>query len=190
MKINQRNVIINPNDKNVDISETDKTYLKFIRNNVDKFIEENVATMIKENSIILEIGSQNYDYKTKLNNCVIHTLDICDTYNPTFVGDITKKNDFIKNETYDYIICTEVLEHTENPFNAIIEMSRILKNNGLIFVTVPFNFRIHGPLPDSWRISEWGLKILFKKFNILMFDALEDEDRNLFPLHYRLIVQK
>ena len=69
-------------------------------------------------------------------------------------------------------------------------MSEILKNNRLIFVTVLFNFRIHGLLPDSWRISIWGLKILFKKFNIIMFDALEDEDRNLFPLHYRLIVQK
>ena len=26
-----------------------KMYLKFIRNNVNKFIEENIATMIKEN---------------------------------------------------------------------------------------------------------------------------------------------
>jgi SAM-dependent methyltransferase len=185
-----RNVLINPNVENIDVSNIDENYLILIRKNVDDFIENLISKYIGEKSLILEIGSQNYNYKDKINNCTIHTLDLYDKYNPTFVGDITKKNNFICDETYDYIICTEVLEHTENPFNAIIEMSRILKKNGIIFCTVPFNFRIHGPLPDSWRISEWGLKILFKEFKILFFDALEDNERNLFPLHYRIIVQK
>ncbi|MCK5818286.1 MAG: methyltransferase domain-containing protein [Psychromonas sp.] len=49
---------------------------------------------------------------------------------------------------------TEVLEHTLNPFRAINEIYRILKPNGILIMTTPFNFRIHNPLPDCWRISE------------------------------------
>lgn len=49
---------------------------------------------------------------------------------------------------FDYILCTEVLEHTLNPFRAVYEMFRILKPKGLLFISVPFNFGIHRPLPD------------------------------------------
>ena len=92
---------------------------------------EEISATIKPKSMILEIGAQDYDYKSKFNNNIVHTLDICELYNPTYVGDITKHNEMINDDTYDYIICTEVLEHVENPFNAIIEMNRILKKGAL-----------------------------------------------------------
>lgn len=38
---------------------------------------------------------------------------------------------------FDYIICLDGLEHTENPFNAIREFGRILKRGGKIFLSIP-----------------------------------------------------
>ena len=42
------------------------------------------------------------------------------------------------NETYDAILCTEVLEHIINPMDAIKEFSRLLKINGKLILTAPF----------------------------------------------------
>ncbi|MEM0385482.1 MAG: class I SAM-dependent methyltransferase [Nitrososphaeria archaeon] len=42
-----------------------------------------------------------------------------------------------KDQSFSEIICTEVLEHLESPIKALKEMRRVLKNNGVIVVTVP-----------------------------------------------------
>ena len=44
-------------------------------------------------------------------------------------------------EKYDIILCTEVLEHTNNPFIAVEELLRMVKKGGHIYVSTPFNFR-------------------------------------------------
>ena len=43
---------------------------------------------------------------------------------------------FDKN-TFDYVICTEVIEHTVNPKQAVKELSRVLKPGGILILTVP-----------------------------------------------------
>ena len=57
---------------------------------------------------------------------------------------------------------------------------------------MPFHFRIHGPIPDCYRISEFGLKYLIEKYNykIIKFEAIIDKNRPAFPLHYTIICQK
>ncbi len=71
-------------------------------------------------------------------------------------------------------------------------VERFMQNfgNRLVFVSTPFNFRIHGPLPDCWRFAEHGLKELFDAFEILELVALEDEERFLMPIQYTLIARK
>jgi len=51
-------------------------------------------------------------------------------------GDMNKKLPY-KAACFDYIICLDGLEHTENPFNAIREFGRILKRGGKIFLSIP-----------------------------------------------------
>jgi ubiquinone/menaquinone biosynthesis C-methylase UbiE len=43
----------------------------------------------------------------------------------------------IKNEQYDLIICTSVIEHIQNPLFTLKEFNRILKKNGILYVTAP-----------------------------------------------------
>jgi SAM-dependent methyltransferase len=40
-------------------------------------------------------------------------------------------------ECFDYVICLDGLEHTENPLNAIREFSRIIKKGGRLFLSIP-----------------------------------------------------
>jgi len=45
-----------------------------------------------------------------------------------------------KNETFDIVLCTEVIEHVENQTKAFNEMFRVLKNNGYLVLTTPNKF--------------------------------------------------
>lgn len=43
----------------------------------------------------------------------------------------------IKDNTFDCVISTEVLEHTHNPGNYIKECNRVLKKNGCLVISIP-----------------------------------------------------
>jgi 2-polyprenyl-3-methyl-5-hydroxy-6-metoxy-1,4-benzoquinol methylase len=45
-----------------------------------------------------------------------------------------------ENNYFDFIICSEVIEHTENPYRAIMEFYRVLKPGGVLALTVPNRF--------------------------------------------------
>jgi SAM-dependent methyltransferase len=79
-----------------------------------------------------------------------------------------------------------------NPLEAIKELIRITNVNGLIIISTPYNFRIHGPLYDTIRFSEWFYKNYFSKdkFEILQLIALEDVNRKLFPISYFCVIKK
>lgn len=83
-----------------------------------------------------------------------------------------------------------MLEHTRQPFDAVNSIFKMLKPNGLVFVSTPYNLRIHGPLPDCWRFTEHGLRELFKAFEIIELKQLETESRWLMPLQYTLIAKR
>lgn len=38
---------------------------------------------------------------------------------------------------YDAVLCTQVLEHVENPLNVLSEFNRVLRHGGKLLVTVP-----------------------------------------------------
>lgn len=42
-----------------------------------------------------------------------------------------------KNNTFEYIISSDVIEHTQNPYRATAELVRVLKPNGYLCLTVP-----------------------------------------------------
>jgi SAM-dependent methyltransferase len=139
---------------------------------------------------LLEIGPQERsDVRRWFPGFAHDTLDVVDTYNPTYVGNITRHNAVIADGTYDCVVCMEVLEHTLDPFAAIREIRRILKHGGELLVSAPLNWRIHGPIPDCWRFTEHGFKVLLRDFEILEIDILETPGRDLFPVHYNVLAR-
>jgi SAM-dependent methyltransferase len=160
------------------------------REHLNSFINRTAKTIGNTNSRLLEIGPQDRsEVKNSFNMCHIETLDLISDYNPDIVGDITKYNSHIEDSTYDIITCLEILEHTINPFSAINELRRICKHEGYILFSAPLNWRIHGPVPDCWRFTEFGWLVLLKDFDIIEIDRLETPDRNLFPIKYNILAK-
>lgn len=177
---------------NVVVSEMDIKHLALIRENVKRLIAECGDTFDKDGNVILDVAPQIYKgAKEFFKKATVKTLDIDPKSNADYIADICMDNSgLIKDSSFDVIICTEVLEHTNDPFGAVKEMYRLLKPGGTLASSTPFNFRIHGPLPDNWRFSEHGLRQLFKAFKGLQIRQLETEGRDLFPVHYTTLAVK
>lgn len=178
--------------KEIKISELDILHLALLRKNVDNFIESCAAQMDSPTTLILDIAPQVHaGAKAYFKKGIIKTLDIDINSGADIIADLCKNNEkIIADASFDIIICTEVLEHTLQPFDAVDEIERLLKPKGVCIVTTPCNFRIHGPLPDCWRFTEHGLRALFKNFQDITINALETPDRDLFPIHYTLTAVK
>ena len=76
------------------------------------------------------------------------------------------------DETFDMVICTEVLNQVDNIDNTIKEIKRVLKTEGKIFVTMVFIFGEHDVPYDFTRYTSFGIKNIFEKNN---FKVLKNE---------------
>ena len=79
-------------------------------------------------------------------------LDFQNGQNVDVVADVEKHIPFI-DETFNTVLCSEVMEHLYKPWNALQEMHRVLKKDGWIIITTLFSFPIHGYPDDYWRFT-------------------------------------
>jgi SAM-dependent methyltransferase len=174
-----------------EVAQIDIENLAIIRDGVTSIIKDSAEKYDKAGLLVLDIAPQVWNgAKEFYKASSIDTLDIDKKSGATYIADITNNNSsIIESNKYDIVIFTEVLEHTLNPFTAINEIYRILKKGGILVMTTPFNFRIHNPLPDCWRISEHGLRVLLKDFDSVQITE-NGTERFLFPVQYKTIAQK
>ena len=85
----------------------------------------------------------------------------------------------------DHVLCTEVLEHAEDPVALIAEMHRVLRPGGTLVATVPFSARVHHAPHDYHRFTPYRLARLFAAFE----DAtIEERGDDLAVIANKLIV--
>lgn len=174
------------------VSEFDAFVYQSIRNNVGDFIRESAVKYDRDGVLLLDIAPQDHaGAKQFFEKSLVLTADIDPSSGADYVLDVCNNNSEIVDSNYfDVVLCAEVLEHCLNPFSAIEEMRRIIKPGGILLLTTPFNFRIHGPLPDCWRFTEHGLRALLSDFVDVRIEALDDSERFLMPLHYTTVAKK
>ena len=172
------------------VSKFDEEMGVVARDHINRFLQRIGRSLASQSGVMLEIGPQGRStVQENFGNFARETFDIVRTHNPTHVGDITKHNASIPDDTYDCIACMEILEHTLDPFGAVRECRRILRHGGHLLVSAPLNWRIHGPIPDCWRFTEHGFKVLLRDFDIVEIDILETPGRDLFPIHYNVLAR-
>ncbi|MGV8934671.1 MAG: methyltransferase domain-containing protein [Gallionellaceae bacterium] len=82
--------------------------------------------------------------------------------NADIVADLNKHLP-IDNEVADSVVSFQVLEHLSEPQIMLNEAFRILKNNGKIFISVPFQWHVHEEPWDFFRYTKYGLIHLLTK---------------------------
>ncbi|OGZ05816.1 MAG: hypothetical protein A2845_03360 [Candidatus Lloydbacteria bacterium RIFCSPHIGHO2_01_FULL_49_22] len=138
---------------------------------------------------VLDIGAGGSGYNKFFPNRL--TVDIDPARNPEIVGDIESLP--FKDGEFEFILCTEVLEHVNDPFKAVGELSRVLKSGGTLLLTTRFMYPIHDAPHDLYRFTKYGLRHLFNDWDI---DELEEEttgfstlavllQRFAFQMHFR-----
>ena len=180
-------------DNHAVVSEMDKEHLTLIRENVIRFLKRAaVEYRVPGGGRLLDIAPQDYEGARPFfgGTMAVDTLDINPQSGCTYIGEVCRLNKQIADGSYDVVVCTEVLEHTLQPFDAVQEIWRILRPGGILAISVPFNFRIHGPLPDCWRFTVHGLRELLAAFEVLEISALETPGRDLMPIHYTVVARR
>ncbi|RDX35488.1 SAM-dependent methyltransferase [Arcobacter sp. HD9-500m-PIT-SAG03] len=128
--------------KCIDIGSGCSPYKKFILNNVSEFISVDKGSVHKH---------------------------MFQTSQEKFIDADLKDLPF-ENNSLDTIILTQVLEHIDEPFKALVEIKRVIKKDGIIILSVPFIYQAHATPYDYFRFSEYGLKKICQDYN---FEILE-----------------
>jgi SAM-dependent methyltransferase len=78
-------------------------------------------------------------------------------------------------DTYDVVICEQVLEHVLDPFAAAANLRALCAPGGHVVVTTPFLIKVH-ELPmfgmkDYWRFTPRGIQVLLERAGLEVVDV-------------------
>lgn len=88
------------------------------------------------------------------------------------IGDI-HRIPIVSGRSYDSVICLEVLEHIVNPPQALAEIYRVLKPEGVLIVSAPHLSRLHDEPRDYFRFTGYGLRHLLEQAGFEVLDIVQ-----------------
>ena len=121
---------------------------------------------------ILDIGSgpNGGRYKNFFSGNDYITLDINPDYNPDIVGSALKIPE--PDNSFDGVVCFQVLDYLNHPAQAIKEMRRVLKPDGHGLISIPQSNELHDEPHDYWRFTKYGIKVLLSEAELEIIKIL------------------
>jgi SAM-dependent methyltransferase len=136
--------------------------LKFLLMNfyfqIDWFVMQIAKEYDQKGKKLLDIGAGGCPYKKYFKNLTYKAQDI--KQNQTQTINYVMAIERIPEKNFDYILCTQVLEHLKEPKKAFREFNHLLKPGGKLFLTTNFIYQIHMEPNDYYRFTEYGLRYL------------------------------
>lgn len=151
-----------------------KTYI------IDSILKKNISSAIvsHSNGFVLDLGCGEMPYRELIErnakryfaleypgaaNFFDEKIDKVDVY-----GD-AQVIPFAKN-VFDTVFSTEVLEHVPRSSAMLSESFRILKEGGILIMTVPYCYKIHMEPHDYFRFTKYGLTHLLDNVGFQILD--------------------
>ncbi len=141
---------------------TSDIYLQF------SAISDDVKANAKEaKGILLDIGAGMAPYELFFRPYIKKYIKMDGFYYKNGKSDLIGDgmNIPMKDNSVDTVLCTQVLEHVQNPQKVIDEIKRVLKPNGVCILTTHMANPLHGLPHDYFRFTKYAFtNILFKNF--------------------------
>lgn len=136
-----------------------------------KITRDRISAILQDHKTdgkVLDVGASSDSYRDLFPNKV--SIDIDEASKPDIVADA---HDIpFDDNSFETVLCTEVLEHVKDPFRVVSELHRVLKKDGTLILTTRFLFPLHETPSDHWRFTRYGLEELFKdKWNIVKLET-------------------
>lgn len=123
---------------------------------------------------VLDIGCGNKPYKALFSGKYDEYIgcDITQSSNKC-VDIICEATDIpLDSNSFDTVICTQVIEHVENHKLLLQEILRVLKPNGYVILSGPMYWHLHEEPYDFFRFTKYGFKYLFEEQGFREIDIL------------------
>lgn len=129
------------------------------------------ARILKQNSLILDVGGGKKPYRACFPYQRYNSIDV----NPEAGADIVADTCSLPfgDSVADAVLCTQVLEHVQDPSKALRELRRIIKDDGYLILSTPLMIEVHAE-SDFFRWTERGLQLFVKGggFDILKMEKI------------------
>jgi len=131
---------------------------------VDEFFERKIRTL-PQSATVLDIGGKKVrkrgQFDIEKHQVKVKYANIDPTTNPDYLCDGSKIP--VESNSFDVVICSEVLEHVREPILILKEAFRVLKHGGIILICVPFLYKIHADPFDYSRFTDYHWQIILKE---------------------------
>lgn len=91
------------------------------------------------------------------------SMDIVAGENVDIVGDAHALSGLVPHGSFDAIFSLSVFEHLAMPWKVAIEMNKVLKPGGLVFIATHQTWPVHDAPWDFWRFSDSAWPSLFNE---------------------------
>lgn len=117
------------------------------------------------NSIVIDAGSGYSPYRAFFNHAKYFSIDSGQGDAGWNYSNISIRGDLCQlpfsSNIADIVICTQVLEHVPEPQIVIEELYRIMKPNGVLYLTAPQGWGEHQVPHDYFRFTSFALNRMF-----------------------------
>jgi SAM-dependent methyltransferase len=140
---------------NPSILQYDYLTLRRLSDDVQRLIAE--LPPARPGAVALDLGSDKCPYRALLESrgYAVKTLDLTLEHGADYAG--TAEETRLPAESFDVVLCTQVIEHCLNPWRALAEARRILKPAGALIVSAPHVWFYHPHPTDHWRFTQEGM---------------------------------
>lgn len=140
-----------------------------------KKMEENIPAHLEKSKKykVLDYGCGVKPYKYIFNDCSSSYVgaDVGENPHADFRIEPDEKLPF-KDEEFDVVLSSQVLEHVENTDLYLGECRRVLKTGGLLILSTHGTWQFHSAPVDVQRWTSYGLKKIIEKYGFKIKDFI------------------
>ena len=120
---------------------------------------------VEPGQLVLDAGSGRAPYRELFAHAHYETADFLAVKGKTYteqdyVCDLAEIP--VEDARFDHVLLTQVLEHLPSPSTVLVELQRVLKPGGTLWLTAPLFYAEHERPYDFFRYTQFGLRHLLE----------------------------